>query len=45
MARRSWNRCDCGKKLHKKKGHTICIPCKKQGKITDKPKAWKHWNA
>ena len=45
MARRSWNRCECGKKLHRKKGHTICIPCKKQGKITDKPKAWKHWNA
>lgn len=27
MGHNTWNRCACGTKLHRKKGHTICVPC------------------
>jgi hypothetical protein len=28
MARRNWTKCECGAKLHVKKGERMCYPCK-----------------
>lgn len=37
MSKRSWLRCQCGVKLHRKKGHRICYLCakkeRKEGKL------------
>ena len=32
MARNTWNRCACGMKLHRKKGHFVCVPCQKKAR-------------
>lgn len=30
MARKSWVKCRCGRKLHAKTGNTVCMACTKK---------------